>query len=60
LLWAVPLVWALLQRGARVYVAGSADRMPADVAAAFRDVAAQQGGVLVRQLQLGRLVEAWS
>jgi sulfite reductase alpha subunit-like flavoprotein len=60
LLWAVPL-GALLQRGARVYVAGSADKMPADVAAAFRDVAAaQQGGLLVHQLQLGRLVEAWS
>ncbi len=63
------LVWALLQRGARVYVAGSADRMPADVAAAFRDVAAQQGGFgaaeaerFVRQLQLGGryFVEAWS
>jgi sulfite reductase alpha subunit-like flavoprotein len=63
------LVWALLQQGARVYVAGSADRMPADVAAAFRDVAAQQGGLgaaeaerFVRQLQLGGryFVEAWS
>jgi sulfite reductase alpha subunit-like flavoprotein len=63
------LVWRLLQQGAMVYVSGSADKMPADVAAAFRDVAAEQGGLgeaeaerFVRQLQLGGryFVEAWS
>jgi sulfite reductase alpha subunit-like flavoprotein len=63
------MVWALLQGGALVYVCGSADKMPADVAAAFRDVVVAQGGLgreeadkYVRRLQLtGRYhVEAWS
>lgn len=64
------LVWRLLsQQGAAVYVSGSAQKMPAGVAAAFEDVAAQHGGLskeeagrYVRQLELtGRYrVEAWS
>jgi sulfite reductase alpha subunit-like flavoprotein len=64
------LVWDLLStRGAWVYVSGSADKMPADVAAALADVACQAGGLsgeegaaYIRQLELkGRYhVEAWS
>lgn len=55
--------------GAAVYVAGSADKMPAQVAAAFEDVAVQAGGLSaeaaarwLRQLEAaGRYqVEAWS
>jgi sulfite reductase alpha subunit-like flavoprotein len=62
-------VWRLLESGARVYVAGSANKMPADVAAALAHVAEQHGGLgqeeakaYVRQLELkGRYsVEAWS
>ena len=62
-------VWAALQAGAWVYVAGSADRMPADVAAALEAVVAEQGGItstdaaaFLRRLELtGRYqVEAWS
>jgi sulfite reductase alpha subunit-like flavoprotein len=62
-------LWAALQAGAAVYVAGSAKKMPADVAAAVRDVAAAHGGLaapeaerFVRQLEAaGRYqVEAWS
>lgn len=65
-------VWRLLQQqphGAWVYVAGSADKMPAQVAQAFEEVAAQQGGMapadaaaLLRRMELsGRYqVEAWS
>jgi sulfite reductase alpha subunit-like flavoprotein len=63
-------VWALLhQEGAWLYVAGSADRMPAQVAEAVRDVAARHGGLsqeeaaaLLRRWELsGRYqVEAWS
>jgi hypothetical protein len=65
-----PLVWDLLSaRGAWVYVSGSAEKMPADVAAALADVACQAGGMsaeegaaYIRQLELkGRYhVEAWS
>ncbi len=55
--------------GAVVYVAGSADKMPAQVATAFEDVAMEQGGLSreqaqkwLRQLEAtGRYqVEAWS
>lgn len=62
-------VWAALQAGAWVYVAGSADRMPADVALALEAVVAEQGGMapadaaaFLRRLELtGRYqVEAWS
>ncbi|PRW18319.1 NADPH-dependent diflavin oxidoreductase 1 isoform X1 [Chlorella sorokiniana] len=62
-------VWAALQAGAYVYVAGSADKMPAAVAAAIEEVVAQQGGMArdeaaayVRHLELGGRyqVEAWS
>lgn len=64
-----PQVWPLLQRGARVYVAGSAQKMPADVLASLEAVAAQHGGLgeegarqWVRQLELTQryCVEAWS
>lgn len=62
-------VWALLAAGASVFVSGSARSMPTDVAAAFRDVARDAGGLsaeaaasYVRSLELsGRWnVEAWS
>ena len=62
-------VWALLAAGAWVYVAGSADKMPAAVAAALEEVAATHGGLgregaaaLLRRMELtGRYqVEAWS
>ena len=63
-------LWPLLsQRGAVVYVSGSAEKMPADVLAALQDVVTEHGRVgseaaaqYVRQLELrGRyLVEAWS
>ncbi len=55
--------------GAAVYVAGSADKMPAQVASAFEDVAVQHGGLGKEQAQkwlkqlesAGRYqVEAWS
>ena len=62
-------VWELIDRlGAEVYVCGSAQKMPADVAAAMEDVAVQAGGLsreaarqYVRQMELkGRYhVEAW-
>lgn len=61
--------WAALQAGAWVYVAGSADKMPSAVAAAFEAVAAQHGGMqpaaaadFIRRMELtGRYqVEAWS
>ena len=62
-------VWELVDRlGAEVYVCGSAQKMPADVAAAMEDVAVQAGGLsreaarqYVRQMELkGRYhVEAW-
>jgi sulfite reductase alpha subunit-like flavoprotein len=62
-------VWALLAAGAAVFISGSARSMPTDVAAAFRDVAHDAGGLsaeaaaaFVRSLELsGRWnVEAWS
>lgn len=62
-------VWALLAAGAWVYVAGSADKMPAAVAAAIQEVAVAHGGMgkdeaaaLLRRMELtGRYqVEAWS
>lgn len=62
-------VWAALQAGAWVYVAGSADKMPAQVAEAFAEAVAAGGGLsgeeaaaYVRRLELtGRYqVEAWS
>jgi len=62
-------VWALLQAGAMVFVAGSANRMPADVKRAFRDVVVQQGGLdpadadrfLAAMVKKGHYyVEAWS
>ncbi len=63
-------LWRLLDtRGACVLVSGSAKKMPADVAAALRDVCQEHGGLgkeeaaaYVRRLELtGRyLVEAWS
>ncbi|KAL4458060.1 hypothetical protein ABPG75_012925 [Micractinium tetrahymenae] len=62
-------LWALLAAGAWVYVAGSADKMPAAVAAAFEDAAVAHGGLgkeeaaaLLRRMELtGRYqVEAWS
>lgn len=60
---------ALLQAGAAVYVAGSANKMPAGVAAAFREVLEQHGSMAPEQAQrylrqmeaAGRYqVEAWS
>lgn len=64
------MIWSLLsERGAWVYVAGSAQKMPAGVASALEAVAAEHGGLtsddatrFVRSLQLtGRYhVEAWS
>jgi sulfite reductase (NADPH) flavoprotein alpha-component len=63
-------LWELLTAGcACVYVCGSAKQMPADVIAAFQDVASEHGGLskedaaaYVRQLRtVGRwVVEAWS
>lgn len=63
-------VWRLLQQeGAWVYVAGSADKMPSQVAAALEEAAVQHGGLdpaaaaaLLRRMELsGRYqVEAWS
>ena len=52
-----------------MYVSGSAEKMPQDVAKALEDIAAQHGGMgaaeaqaYVRQLELSRryIVEAWS
>ncbi len=62
-------LWGLLQHGAYIYVAGSADKMPADVAKAFvelvakeGDMSAEQAKAYVRQLEVqGRYqVEVWS
>lgn len=65
-----PQVWQLLsQRGGAVFISGSAQKMPADVAAAVESVAAAHGGLAqeaaakwVRQLEAGGrwTVEAWS
>jgi sulfite reductase alpha subunit-like flavoprotein len=62
-------VWAMLQAGASVFVAGSADRMPADVEAAVRVVVETAGGMGAEEAQrfvkrlkaTGRYqVECWS
>jgi len=62
-------VWALMQAGAMIFVAGSANRMPADVKKALRDVAAECGGLsesgtdalLSAMVKRGHYyVEAWS
>lgn len=62
-------VWDLVSKGAVVYVSGSAQKMPSDVAAVFRELAISRGEMsqeeavqYVRQLTLtGRYhVEAWS
>ncbi len=64
-----PAIACLAGVGAAVYVAGSADKMPTQVATAFEDVAMQQGELSreqaqkwLRQLEAaGRYqVEAWS
>lgn len=65
-----PQVWHFIARqGASVYISGSAQKMPADVASALEAVAVQHGGLgaeaaakWVRQLETsGRyFVEAWS
>ncbi|KAL6775774.1 NFR1 [Auxenochlorella protothecoides x Auxenochlorella symbiontica] len=66
---AAAAVWEALDRGASVHVAGSADKMPADVASALADVLVERGGlppeeasrVLQRWQATGRYqVEAWS
>lgn len=38
-------VWKMLQSGSSVFIAGSANKMPADVASALEDVVAKEGGV---------------
>lgn len=38
-------VWRMLQSGSSVYIAGSANKMPADVASALEDVVAKEGCV---------------
>eukprot|EP00873_Tetraselmis_striata_P027357 jgi/Tetstr1/447621/TSEL_034982.t1 len=63
-------VWALLQvPGSAIYVAGSAQKMPEDVAAAFRSVAESAGSMTpaeaemwLRRLELSKRynVETWS
>ncbi|CAI5498010.1 unnamed protein product [Closterium sp. Naga37s-1] len=62
-------VWHLLQQGAAVFIAGSANKMPADVMRALEDVVRREGGVEEEQARVwvkalqraGRLmVEAWS
>ena len=65
----IPTYFYMLAQGAHIYVCGSADKMPRDVAAAFIDVVVQEGCLdqasaaqYVRQLEHKRLytVEAWS
>ena len=62
-------IWDLLQRGAVIYVAGSADKMPADVEKAFKVVVEEHGGMTSAEAEryLKRLeatkryqVECWS
>ncbi|GJP41312.1 hypothetical protein CLOM_g978 [Closterium sp. NIES-68] len=62
-------VWQFLQQGAAVFIAGSANKMPADVTRALEDVVRREGGVEEEQARVwvkalqraGRLmVEAWS
>jgi sulfite reductase alpha subunit-like flavoprotein len=62
-------IWELLQRGAAVFVAGSADKMPVEVAAAFTSLVSEHGGMewgeaqkyVKRMEATGRYqVECWS
>eukprot|EP00898_Chlorokybus_atmophyticus_P000268 jgi/Chlat1/1241/Chrsp115S00755 len=62
-------IWQLIQAGASVYISGSANKMPADVAAAFEAVAMEQGGMTeqeasawLRRLEMTHRynVESWS
>lgn len=62
-------VWDLLREGAAVYVAGSSNKMPADVLSAFEEIISKESGVpresaikWLRALEkAGRYhVEAWS
>lgn len=62
-------IWSLLTQGADVYVAGSANKMPADVLSAFEDIVCTESGVpkesalkWIRALErAGKYhVEAWS
>ncbi|KAL9148296.1 hypothetical protein ABFS82_12G032800 [Erythranthe guttata] len=62
-------IWSLLNRGAAVYIAGSANKMPADVFSAFEEIVSAESGVgredasrWIRTLEkAGKYhVEAWS
>lgn len=62
-------VWKLLSTGAAVYIAGSSNKMPADVTSALVEIISKEGGVsketaekwLRQQEKIGRFnVEAWS
>jgi sulfite reductase alpha subunit-like flavoprotein len=62
-------IWELLQRGAAVFVAGSAAKMPGEVVAAFKAVVSEHGGMewgeadkyVKRMEATGRYqVECWS
>lgn len=62
-------VWSLLNEGAAVYVAGSANKMPSDVLSAFKEIISKETGVpredalrWIRTLEkAGKYhVEAWS
>ncbi|GMH04303.1 hypothetical protein Nepgr_006142 [Nepenthes gracilis] len=62
-------IWSLLSKGAAIYVAGSATKMPADVTSAFEEIISKESGVsrefAVRWLRAlekaGKYhVEAWS
>ncbi|KAL8549777.1 hypothetical protein ACS0TY_008566 [Phlomoides rotata] len=62
-------VWSLLNKGAAVYVAGSANKMPSDVLSAFEEIVSKETGVpreaalrWIRTLEkAGKYhVEAWS
>ncbi|KAL7090331.1 hypothetical protein ACP275_12G034100 [Erythranthe tilingii] len=62
-------IWSLLNRGAAVYIAGSANKMPADVFSAFEEIVSTESGVVredasrwIRTLEkAGKYhVEAWS
>ncbi|KAK6128525.1 hypothetical protein DH2020_037734 [Rehmannia glutinosa] len=62
-------IWSLLNQGASVYVAGSANKMPSDVLSAFEEIVSKESGVpneaalrWIRTLEkAGKYhVEAWS
>ena len=62
-------VWDMMQRGAHIYVSGSANKMPQQVGSALEDVVMEHAGVSreVAQQTLKRMdasgqfvVEAWS